>query len=67
MTELVYGMIDSNGVLINPVLVKEGDTESLERIKAETASAVDYVELDPEVYLIRPGVLKWNGTYWEKV
>jgi hypothetical protein len=64
MNEIVYGLIDSNGVLLNPVVA--GDEETLEQIKNETEFAVGYAILDPEVYLIRVGMLKWNGTYWEK-
>jgi hypothetical protein len=66
MTAIVYGMIDAEGVLLNPVVAEKNDTTTLERIKSETESAVDYAPLDDEVYLIRVGMLKWNGTYWEK-
>lgn len=66
MNTIIYGMIDADGVLVNPVVVEKNDYTTLERIKQDTESAVDYAPIDEEVYLIRPGVIKWNGTYWER-
>ena len=66
MTAVVYGMIDTDGILLNPVVAEKDDHTTLEHIKSETESAVGYAQIDEEVYLIRPGVIKWNGTYWER-
>jgi hypothetical protein len=62
---LQYGLVNSENILINTVVVSENDTEALENAKTEIGASAYYL-IDTEVYLVRINALKWNGTYWDK-
>lgn len=62
--ELIYGLIDDNGVLINAVVALENDTVTLDAIAAES-NAVAYHLLNPNLYLINVGQMYWTGTHWD--
>lgn len=64
--ELIYGLVDQEGILINPVVVQEGDVETLETLKTHW-KASSYHLLDPELYLINVGKIYYNGTHWDLV
>jgi hypothetical protein len=64
--ELTYAMLDTEGVIINVVVAQKDDFEMLDKIKV-LENADSYREIDPEVYLIRVGLLYWNGSTWDKV
>lgn len=66
MEHVHYAMLDNNSIISNVIVVEKDDFPTLDRIKVlENASS--YIEIDPDVYNIRVGCLRWNGSNWEKV
>lgn len=65
INEIVYGYVDSNGVLINTIVAVEDDFETLDRIREETGAS-NYYPLDTVVYRPEFGALKWNGIHWDR-
>ena len=66
MDTVLYAMLDVEGIITNVVSATKDDFEILDRIK-QMENASSYQEIDPEIYLVRVGYLRWTGTNWDKV
>lgn len=59
-----YGLVDSEGVLINPVIVDKNNLSVLDELKT-FHNADKYHLLDTSLYVIKIGEIYWNGVHWD--
>jgi hypothetical protein len=59
-----YGLVDNNGVLINPIIAVKDDFITLEKLKT-FHNAANYHLLDTSLYVVRIGEIYWNGVHWD--
>jgi hypothetical protein len=59
--EIIYGLVDENNILINVIVAKEDDFETLEAIKTQE-NAHAYFVLDQSKVVAEIGQTYWNGS-----
>lgn len=60
MSEVTYGFVDENNILLNAAVFIEGDVETVERVKNEYKANAYYL-MDLTKELVLPGEAYWNG------
>lgn len=66
LSEITYGLIDENGILINAVVAIKDDVQTLNAL-LEHHNAVAYHVIDQRLNVIRVNEMYWTGTHWDLV
>lgn len=63
-TELIYGLVDNNGILFNPVVVDSDNLDIIPTLISIHSASNAYL-MDCETDEIIIGESRWNGVDWE--